>query len=135
MGIIMNQLYLESTKYTPAINFDPGAGKFEISGVSLPENVVAFFEPVLEWLDKYSEILSSGMGHENSDIRFAFKLSYYNSGSVRYIISMLETLKKINNFRPVKIEWFYDKDDVLLLENGKELEVLSGLKFYFIELD
>ena len=130
----MNQLYLESTKYSPGINFDPGAGRFEISGVSLPEDVVAFYEPIIDWLDKYAEVMPASSGKEQQDIRFAFKLSYYNSGSLRYIISMLEVVRKINNYRPVKVEWFYDKDDILLFENGKELEVLSGLKFEFIEL-
>jgi hypothetical protein len=131
----MNQLFLESTKYTPGINFDPETGKFEMIGVSLPEDVITFFEPILDWLYKFSDSLSSLSGSIQQDIRFIFKLNYYNSGSVRYIISILETLKKINDYRPVKVEWFYDKDDILLFENGKELEVLSGLKFYFIELD
>lgn len=131
----MNQLFLEATKYTPGINFDPGAGKFEMTGVSLPENVVAFYDPILDWLFKYSENLTLLSGPVQPDIKFAFKLNYYNSGSVRYIISILEALKKINDNRPVKVEWFYDRDDILLFENGKELEVLSGLKFDFIELD
>jgi hypothetical protein len=131
----MNQLYLESTKYTPGINFDPGAGKFEIKGISLPENVVAFYEPVLNWLDKYTEALISATVINHPYIKFTFKLNYYNSGSVRYIISILEVFKKINRYSPVRVEWFYDKDDVLLFENGKDLEVLSGLKFDFIELD
>ena len=131
----MNQLYLESTKYTPGINFDPGAGKFEITGVSLPENVMAFYEPILEWLYKYSDTLTTIIDPDHPDIKFAFKLNYYNSGSVRYIISILDALKKINDRIPVKVEWFYDKDDILLFENGKELEVLSGLKFNFVELD
>jgi hypothetical protein len=131
----MNQLFLESTKYTPGINFDPGSGKFEMSGVSLPENVVAFYEPILDWMYKYSESLIPLSGPGQPDIKFSFKLNYYNSGSVRYIISILDALKKINDYIPVKVEWFFDRDDILLFENGKELEVLSGLKFDFIELD
>lgn len=131
----MNQLFLESTKYTPGINFDPDAGKFEISGISLPENVVSFYEPVLDWLYKYSDTLTSLSGPGQPEIKFAFKLNYYNSGSVRYITAILEALKKINNHIPVKVEWFYDRDDILIFENGKELEVLSGLKFDYIELD
>ena len=131
----MNQLYLESTKYTPGINFDPATGKFEITGVSLPENVVTFYKPVLDWLDMYAEALVSAQVMDHPELKFSFKLSYYNSGSVRYIISILEIFKKINNYSLVKVEWFYEKDDLLLFENGKELEVLSGLKFDFIELD
>jgi hypothetical protein len=131
----MNQLFLESTKYSPGINFDPETGKFEMIGVSLPEDVNNFYEPIMDWLYNYSDSLSSLSGSIQQDIRFIFKLNYYNSGTVRYIISILETLKKINGYRPVKVEWFYDKDDILLFENGKELEILSGLEFEFIELD
>jgi hypothetical protein len=131
----MNQLYLEPTKYTPGVNFDPGAGKFEITGVSLPEDVIAFYEPILDWLDTFRKSLTAESAVNHPFLHFAYKLNYYNSGSVRYIISIMEILKRINGHTPVKVEWFYDKDDVLLFDNGKELEVLSGLKFDFIELE
>jgi hypothetical protein len=132
--VSMNHLYLEATQYTPAIDFNPDTGKFEISGISLPENVLNFYEPIMNWLNDYADLVISGSNTVYPILQFRFKLDYYNSGSVRFLISILNLIKKISGHMQVKIEWFYEKDDTNLYDNGKELEELTGLKFDFIEL-
>lgn len=131
----MNSLNLESTQYTPAISFLPEKGKFEISGISLPENVLDFYTPVLNWLDEYEKSLITKSVSPPPDIQFSFRLCYYNSGSVRFLISILQIIKRIRDHAKVKVEWFYEKDDIHLYDNGKELEELTGLTFNFIELE
>lgn len=130
----MKLLHLEPTRYSPAVNFDPDAGKFEISGISLPEDVIAFYSPILDWLNEFAESLIASPAIEYPGIQFVFNLSYYNSGSIRFLISVLEVLKRINGYAPVTVQWHYESDDVLIFDNGKELEELSGLKFDFIEI-
>jgi len=131
----MKLLHLEPTRYSPAVNFDPDTGKFEISGISLPEDVIAFYSPVLDWLNEFAESLIAGSAGTYPGIQFAFNLNYYNSGSIRFLISVLEVLKRINVYVPVIVQWHYENDDVLLFDNGKELEELSGLKFDFIGIE
>lgn len=131
----MNNLNLESTQYTPTISFNPDIGKFEISGISLPENVLDFYTPVLDWLNEYEKSLGAESVSPSPTLQFSFRLCYYNSGSVRFLISMLQIIKKICNHTKVRVEWFYEKDDIHLYDNGKELEELTGLTFNFIELE
>jgi hypothetical protein len=133
-SFFMNHLYLEATKYTPAVNFNPDIGKFEIAGISLPEDVLGFYEPVLDWLNEFAESMIDKSGGTHPPLQFIFKLNYYNSGSVRFLISLLHTIKRLRDHTTVKVEWFYEKDDIHLFDNGKELEELSGFKFDFIEL-
>jgi hypothetical protein len=51
----MEIISLEGTEDTPKIILDSKNGIFEISGRSLPEDTAEFYQPVLEWLDKYAE--------------------------------------------------------------------------------
>jgi hypothetical protein len=131
----MNNLILEPTQYTPGINFNRDTGKFEISGISLPENVLDFYTPVMNWLDEFEKSITAEPVNPRSDLQFSFRLCYYNSGSVRFLISMLQVIKRICKHVKVKVEWFYEKDDIHLYDNGKELEELTGLTFNFIELE
>ena len=49
---IISPLIIEKTTKTPQVIFDPANEIFEISGRSLPENVVKTYEPVLQWIDQ-----------------------------------------------------------------------------------
>ncbi len=49
----MEILFIEKTKSTPEIYFDPNQNKLKIKGQSYPENSFKFYEPVLFWLDEY----------------------------------------------------------------------------------
>ena len=50
----MEKLILKKTSRTPAVNFDPDLGIFEIRGKSIPENSTGFFGPLLEYVEKYA---------------------------------------------------------------------------------
>ena len=66
----------------PGVRFEsPGADVmdkekniFEISGKSLPEDVVDFYQPLLDWLNKYRST-------PNPKTEFTFKLMYFNTAS------------------------------------------------------
>jgi Domain of unknown function (DUF1987). len=49
----MDPLIIQKTDETPEVVFDKARGIFEISGRSLPEDSVEFFEPVFQWLEAY----------------------------------------------------------------------------------
>ena len=38
---------------TPSVILDKEQGLFEIGHRSLPENAIAFYEPILNWLNEY----------------------------------------------------------------------------------
>ena len=70
----MEPLKILASDTSPAINFDPKKGKFQIAGNSLPENSRGFYEPVVEWLDKYAD-------SPNPETEIEFKMILLNTSS------------------------------------------------------
>jgi hypothetical protein len=129
----METFQIPEQKHTPRILLDPISGIFEMEGISLPEDIFAFYEPVLKWLDDYiAYIRKFEHQHIYPPPKVTFKLNYYNSGSVRMITSILQKLRMITDFQPeTLIEWYYEEEDLHILENGKDLAELTGLTFQF----
>ncbi len=51
----MEVIKIKGSDDTPNVILDAANGIFEISGRSLPEDVAAFYEPIIDWLDEYAE--------------------------------------------------------------------------------
>ena len=49
----MKKLQILPKKDSPEVVFDPQSGNFSIVGISHPENISNFFDPVMKWLDEY----------------------------------------------------------------------------------
>lgn len=124
----MNQLTIEPTETSPKIDFNP-EGTFLMEGESRPENVVKFYEPVLNWLKDFAQS-SSG-----KNISFDFKLEYFNSSSAKFIMDVfLEMENASKNGANVTVNWYYDELDEDLLESGEEYEKLVKVPFKFIPI-
>jgi hypothetical protein len=129
----MEILQIAEKNHSPRILLDPGAGIFEFEGISLPEDLFAFYMPVLEWFDAYIAIIRK---LENQSLypspKVTFKMTYYNSGSVRMLIFILQKLKMISDIQTeTVIDWYYEEEDIHILENGKDLAELTGVTFQF----
>ena len=129
----MEILQIPEKNHTPRVLLDPNAGIFEFEGISLPEDLFAFYMPVLEWFDNY---ISTIRKIENQSAypspKVTFKMTYYNSGSVRMLIFILQKLKMIVDIQTdTVIDWYYEEEDLHILENGKDLADLTGVTFQF----
>ncbi|MGD9976993.1 MAG: DUF1987 domain-containing protein [Bacteroidales bacterium] len=128
----MKKLYVQSTKDSPEVKFEPQSGNFSIVGISHPENISTFFDPVIKWLDDYlNELKVSGIGSvQPIKLRLFFK--YINSASYKYLITFLQ---KMNEFVDigiqVNLEWQYECEDEDMREAGYELMEYSGIKIPF----
>lgn len=90
--------------YFPQVNFDYASGICEISGESYMEETYKFYQPIILWLTSYSA--------EKKPIIFNFKLTYFNTSSSRFIIEMLNVLKKHKETGgSLEVNWFYKKND------------------------
>ncbi len=108
----MNNLFFEETRMTPRINFDCGTGIFEISGRSVPENALAFYKPVLDWME----------GYIDDPLKFTvlkIYLDYFNTTSAKYFLEIFKKFESLNKNNEVLIEWYYDEDDEDMLETGE----------------
>ena len=109
----------------PKVHFDASTGVCELSGESSIENTLDFYGIMLSWLDSY-------MKNGNSII-FNFKLTYFNTSSSKGI---LELMKKLKNYMElgsdVKVNWYYDKDDETILEEGQDYIEYTNLPISLI---
>lgn len=122
-NLIIN--YNPDLVYYPAINFDYETGTCEISGESYMEETYKFYEPIITWIYNYTK--------EDRPINLVFRLTYFNTSSSRFIMEILDTLKKYkDNGGEVRISWYYKISDPDILseindfieESGTEIETI-----------
>lgn len=119
----MSAMIIEATRDTPGVILDPENNKFEMNGKSLPEDVGSFYDPILEWLENYSE-------NPNEETLFEMKMNYFNTASSKMLMDVLFTLEEIaeggNN---VKIHWHYKEKDEDMKEAGEEYADIVEVPF------
>ena len=130
----MDSLKIEPTEYSPSVDFNTSTYRFVISGESRPENCGKFYTPVVTWLTKYEQELAEKKGPANTKLTFVFKFDYFNSTSAKFIMNLLQVIKKIEvaGYYKVIIEWYYDEMDEDMMDAGKEFCEAAELEFDFI---
>lgn len=125
----MEPISIEGTPKTPTVNFDPGSGKIEIKGRSIPENSIEFYKPLVDWLEQYSS-------SPKSLTEVNVQLEYFNTSSSKCILDVfkkLETIHKAGN--EVLINWYYEEDDEDMLEAGEDYQSIIRIPFKMIEIE
>lgn len=111
------------TDDTPTVILDAANNNFEISGRSLPEDVAAFYNPILEWIDKYAQ-------NPNPKTVFNFKLIYFNTASSKMLLDVLMKLEDLHNGgKSTLVKWHYPEDDEDMKEAGEEYADIVDVPF------
>lgn len=119
----MENLYYKPGDLSPKILFEFESGQFLIQGISCPENAVEFYQPVLDWLDEYSE---------NPSIQTVldFRMDYFNSISAKLFLMIMTKLEELNESgNTVKIRWYFDPDEEDIEEAGEDFESILDIDF------
>lgn len=112
----MEKLFIESSKSTPKIDFNPRSNTLLIDGQSYPENAFKFYEQIFSWVDKYLEGLESA-----SQVKIYITLPYINTSSSKSIMVLLDKFDKaFLEGKKVTLTWHYDLDNDSELECAKE---------------
>lgn len=120
----MIELNITPTLRTAEVSFDSASGILEFSGISIPENADAFFQPVYTWLEKIQPV------HKGA-LTVRINLTYFNTSSVRHLLIILKAL--IAAFRDrIKVEWVYEADDEEIRERGEQLSDVVKFPFTYI---
>ena len=130
----MENLFIESTEYSPKILFDVKNRKFELTGISRPEDVVAFYESVLYKIEKYiKKTIDNNNNLKNFTFNLKFDLIYMNSASSKYILQILDHFKQLYlKEANIIVEWFYDDVDDQIFEDGEDLSDVIKIPFNLI---
>lgn len=119
----METIKIQGTEDTPKVILDKESELMEISGRSLPEDVASFYEPVLTWLEEYSQ-------SPNKKTVFNFKLIYFNTASSKLLLDILMKLEEIHEAgNDVLIRWHFPEDDEDMEEAGEEYADIVDVPF------
>ena len=119
----MDKINIEGTDETPQVILDAEANKFEFSGKSLPEDVTTFYNPLLEWLQEYSN-------SPNPLTKMVIKLDYFNTASSKMLLDILLKLEEIQEGgNEVLVSWHYRDDDEDMQEAGEEYAEIVEVPF------
>ncbi len=111
----MENLHIEKTKYTMAVDFNQDTGVLEMEGSSYPENALDFFGPIINWIKNY-------IAQIHRPIVMNIRLNYLNTSSTKCILDIFEILEQYyKTGGEVKIDWYYAEDDEDIMETGEEL--------------
>lgn len=129
----MSSLKIESTAFTPEINFDIDNNTLTFLKVSKPANAFEFYKPVFEFIDNFEkEKLKS---KDINELILDFNFDYFNTSTAKVIYNLLERLKELQK-RNVKviINWYYYSEDDDLLEEGEMMSESLRIPFNFVPI-
>lgn len=121
----MDTLAIAATDRSPEIRFDFQSRTLSLRGESYPEDVAAFYGPVLGDLEAFLKRL------EGEAVVFDIALVYFNSSSAKALMNlffMLEAAAEAGN--AITVNWHYAEDDDTMQEFGEDFaEDLAQVTF------
>lgn len=121
----MEPLIKDPTVDTPKVVLDAERGIFELAQMSLPEDAVDFYAPIIQWLVEYSQ-------NPNEKTVFDMKLEYFNTASSKQLIQILLLLQGLKDKSEVTINWYYKEIDEDMQGLGEEYSQIINLPFNLI---
>lgn len=119
----MDVIKIKGTDDTPNVILDAENNIIEFSGRSLPEDVVTFYAPVIQWIEEYAK-------SPNAKTNIIFRLEYFNTASSKILLDILLKFEDIlNDGHEVVVSWYYQEDDEDMLEAGEEYSEIVDIPF------
>ena len=122
----MDTLTLQPTTSTPEVRFDATSGLLVLRGESYPENSLAFYGPILKWVEEFLDASAV-------PVKVELGLTYLNTSSIKSLMDLLDLLEEAHKSdREVTVTWFYDKDNDRALEMAEEFREEVTLPFFVV---
>ena len=121
---------LEATSRTPEVELNPEQGTLSMIGESYPEDIRTYYEPIMVALEQFAAT-------QPSDFKITIKLTYFNSGSARALMELLDAIDEAaqGNFN-AELNWYCDPDDDITREFVEDIAAdLSAVKLQILDLD
>jgi hypothetical protein len=121
----MDPLHIEPTDFTPYVCLDKEKNLFEITGISKPSNVFEFYDPVLNWLDRYFD-------SPNPKTILSIRLEYLNSASAKVVNFIIKKLERaIKKGKEAVVMWHYSLHEPDMKELGENYSMMYNIPFEF----
>ena len=108
----MNVLEIKETESTPYIKLDESSGILEIRGRSGPDDAVKFYQTLIDALDHSI--------HKNKKLyKVNIALDFFNISSSKCLFDIFKRIKRMND-KDLIINWFFESNDIDMLEAGED---------------
>ena len=126
----MQVLNYEGSLNSPAVNFDADDGLLKIKGSSLQENSDDFYQPLISWVREYTQ-------NPVAETAVHVELMHFNASTSKCLLTLFKTLEFIQRYGEdrVTIHWYYQPDDLHILNAGQDYNDIVRLEFELIELE
>ena len=94
----------------------------------MPENVTMFYNPVIDWLEKYAE-------SPNPSSEFVFQMNLINTSSSKMFMDIFKKINLISEKSDVKISWYYSYGDDDIQEIGVDYKEFCKVPFEIIPIN
>jgi hypothetical protein len=123
----MERLTIERRNLTPLVDLNPDAGLLTFTGESYPENVLAFYRPILDWLRDYLGTPPA------KPVIVQVSLRYLNTSSTKVFLMILDLCQKASDAGgDIRVRWIHHPEDSLIREMGEDLHDGLTLPFEFV---
>lgn len=125
----MAKLVIDETPKTPGIILDTDNGTIEIKGRSIPENSLAFYQPVLEAMDEYANA-------PKDYTKMTIQLDYFSTSSSKCILDLFKKLENIiKKGKTAEIYWMYEDKDDNIRDAGADYETMIDVPFKILAIE
>jgi hypothetical protein len=122
---VQKDIKIEATQNRPEVSFNSSTGILLISGRSIVENAVRYYDPLVEWVSEYCQ-------NPATNTELHLKLEYFNTSTSKYLLSIIEHLQEIySEGKDVEIFWYYVDED--MEELGEDYKAMIDIPFKFLE--
>jgi len=119
----MSSISLPGTSKTPTVQFNLEPLTMSISGRSIPENSIEFYQPLLDWVQ-------ANLQTDGTSLEISIRLEYFNTSSSKCIMDLLKRVEK--SPCEATVLWYYEDEDEDMLEAGEDYDAIIEIPFKLI---
>lgn len=124
----MQNLIIEKTDITPAVDFNATTGELKITGRAYSNDINRFYADLNLWLDEY--LISP-----QKTTTIILQLDYYNSSFYKLLFILIAKCKKVLQLdKELVVKWLYQKGDEDSLEDASEISSIIDFKMELEEI-
>lgn len=120
----MEDLKIEGSLKTFAVECNASTGRLVISGRSIPENSFDFFDPIFAWLNQY-------VNEPQPLTELNLYIEYFNTASSKCLLDIFRLLEGLgsNDQYKVAINWYYEEEDEDMEYAGEDFKAVVNIPF------
>ena len=119
----MTDIRKEGNSKTPTVVATLQPFSLELSGRSIPENSIAFYQPLMDWVEAHC-------GSVENQLEINIRLEYFNTSSSKCLMDLLKRVEATGC--AARVNWYYEDDDEDMLEAGEDYDAIIDLPFRLI---